>query len=477
MSSVPESVVADQISHFEIEHDLFRHEIDGWCAWHLLRFPVAMELMNLPLSSPARQMRLTGAERIAFAVKDGWSWLRPAKATYLIKTFDSALGELRDDGFHDVYFDQLLHTIEGGFKLQALNFRQFLPRVKEAAYPHNMTTTALDIAVGILSRLRVGHEFERVGNELSRALQTLNLHMFTSAFVSRMLRHFYWSKYWYKIILKRLRPRFVVVADTGEFGIIAAAKELSIQTFELQHGIVTHNHPHVLRGSARPYRAKLPIANQILLYGDYWKHELDKSGFYEDELVPVGNIRIDRYRDMRVKYQKKRRDHSCRILLTTQGLDTERLVCFIEEFLSLARHRDVSVALSIKLHPLYDSSSEIYRQRLDQHSNVDIFLGSEGPATFELLTQVDLHLSIASACHYDALGVGVPTVILPLEGFEMVEALYKDGNAFMARTPEQLFDIIERLHSPSDTAVSIDSSYFAKSQAIENINDILQAHL
>ena len=44
------------------------------------------------------------------------------------------------------------------------------------------------------------------------------------------------------LLLKRIRPRILFVADPGEYAIVAAAKELGVKVIELQHGINDRYH-------------------------------------------------------------------------------------------------------------------------------------------------------------------------------------------------------------------------------------------
>ena len=74
---------------------------------------------------------------------------------------------------------------------------------------------------------------------------------------------------------------------------------------------------------------------------------------------------------------------------------------------------------------------------------------------FELLQRANLHVSIASASHYDAIGLGVPTVILPFSTHDVVLPLYQRGHAALARTPEDLARTVrtwQNLRVPSEVS-------------------------
>ncbi len=68
----------------------------------------------------------------------------------------------------------------------------------------------------------------------------------------------------------------------------------------------------------------MPIPDRIFLYGAHWQEELAANGFWQEELRSVGSLRLDQYRDLKIAKDAR----NCKIVLTTQGTDTERLLNF-----------------------------------------------------------------------------------------------------------------------------------------------------
>ena len=84
-------------------------------------------------------------------------------------------------------------------------------------------------------------------------------------------------------------------------------------------------------------------------------------------------------------------------------------------------------------------------------------------------------MSIASASHYDAIGLGVPTVVLPLQTHELVLPLCRAGHAHFAQTPEALADLVlawRTLRLPENV-----SEYYFKQGARANIRRELDLRL
>ena len=216
------------------------------------------------------------------------------------------------------------------------------------------------------------------------------------------------------------------------------------------------------------YKDTLLVPDKVLLFGEYWCGELAANGFYEDELLSVGSLRMDRYRRER---KAKPAGGPTQVVFTTQGLVVPQVAAFLRDFMAMVGDAGLDVALTVKLHPVYDPSPEPYRQALGPDKRVRILQGREMPSTFTLLSQADLHLSIASACHYDALGLGVPSVVLPLSGYTVVENLLQSGHAAAAYTPQELLDLLSTVGSQS-VPLSVQEWYF-KSGALENIQRAL----
>jgi hypothetical protein len=128
--------------------------------------------------------------------------------------------------------------------------------------------------------------------------------------------------------------------------------------------------------------------------------------------------------------------------------------------------------LYVKLHPVYETSKESYKAAFGGNSRVHVVLGNEPPSTFELLTQAQLHVSISSTCHYDALGLGVPTVILPFTTHDIVLSLHQAGHAYLAYTPQELLEIV--LHCKDHAVPPEISEWYFTSGALENIKRELE---
>lgn len=464
------------LERLEKKHDLFAHSFDGYSAWRLLRFKAATEIQSLPMDVKPDSLTWNWLkERLLLFLPDLVKFIFPRRSRYVFKTFSSALRELRDNRFVDIYFDAIIGEVKDGFKIETLNSSTFHRRRERALFPVAMTTSFVDLLSIGLSYLGIPKKYNMLMRQIENEIcEESALHDLSQNRIGRALRRFYWSKRLYLSLLRRIRPSFVMTADQNEYAIWAAANDLGIPTLEFQHGLLPRHDPDgALPAVAEDHRKGMIVADRILLYGEYWLNELKQSPFYKDELVVVGSPLIDAYRKKRIEFAEKNKDRSSvTILLTTQGIDRARLIEFIRGFLVSAQGR-LRYQLFIKLHPGFESDKQAYEIPLGTFPNVNILLGAEDPSTYELQCVADFHVSISSASHYDALGIGVPTIILPLASCEEVLHLADSGHAKLARTSEELLDIIL-----NDRGVNVPpevSSYYYAPNALQNIKRVLES--
>jgi hypothetical protein len=117
------------------------------------------------------------------------------------------------------------------------------------------------------------------------------------------VRKFIW-KFWFRL----LRPRsvYLVVWYCGKENLVAAAKDLGIPVFELQHGFVSEEHPwYKMSGEVNATNEYL-LPTALLTYGSYWDELLIQAGYPKDRIRTFGYyVFIPEYRrpeDLPEKY-------------------------------------------------------------------------------------------------------------------------------------------------------------------------------
>lgn len=438
------------LCEIEEQFDLLRHTVDGWSAWPLIRFEISLLLAGITFD---RRRAVPRSTRIRRAIQDVPRLARLKRARHVITTYTSGLVEPDGDRYRDIWFDDVVLAAGSTFKFETLNTPRFERHSGSALVPRDLSSALIEIAAGLLRRVRGSPEVESVSRQLTPVLRgAFGLSAVDDAWVARRLQRFSSLRRVYRRVLNTVRPSYVLVVDASHHGLVAAAKEQGAIVLELQHGVTDRsNASYSWPASAASYRRTMPIPDRLLLYGEHWKRELGMSGFWGDDLRVVGSPRIDRYR----RGSATRDNSLCRIVFTTQGFDFRRTIDFFRQFIEHIGST-VPYHLTIKLHPIHDSNKAPYLEAFRPYRDrVDVISGEERPATFDLLQNAHLHVSVASASHYDAIGLGVPTIILPFKTHEIVLPLQRAGHAWLARTPEDLVSFVRTwptLHVPRQTS-------------------------
>lgn len=428
-----------RLRQLEADHGLLEYEVDGWCVWPLVRFSVdAAHYGDRP---SARRNTLSLTQQLACAVRDLPALAGLPRSRLATVTYASNRSDERDGRFQDVFFDPLLAELGAFYKIEHVDNVGFLTQRRHALIPADMTTAAFDLAASALARLPGPRGTDGVAAGLHAALQAgLGDAPLSRQQLALLLRRFVWLKGGYGALLRRLRPRhLLLVSAYADHALVAAAKEQGIEVIELQHGVLDRYHSgYSWPAEARRHKARMPIPDRLWLYGRYWAEELAANGFWGDALRLVGSLRLDAYR----QHRSEPDEDAYTVVLTSQGWAVDAVAAFLRSFLELAEH-EPPWRLVIKLHP-GERSRAPYEAALSGYPMVTVVSSAQPPSTFQLLCQAHVHVSISSTCHFEALGLGVPTVILPFEGHEMVDHLSATGYAERVESPAELWAAVAR---------------------------------
>jgi hypothetical protein len=444
----------------EARHGFLEYTLDGWCVWPLLRKVVFDRL------SPNRRPG-GGGSRVrplwSQALRDMVGLFHVHKAGLLVKTYTSGLLDETDDGrLRDIWFDDVLLGRTDTIKIEEINNRSLLPVRTRALNPSALTTTLFDtLTRGVAARLNWSAEIDRTARDLSGVIEAEFGVTVPSAAIRSVLANFSLQRRLYSRLLRKVKPHTVIVVDFGEYGLVAAARDLGVRVFELQHGIADRSHPAYAWGRyATPFRGKMPIADRMLLYGEFWKQELSRSDFWNDSLDVVGSSRCDRYRTI----PRTSGSDRYRVLVTADGVESTETIRLLKEFLAAAE--DIHLEVIIKLHPILRASDGPIRRAFSDDARVSTRAATEGASTFRLLRAVDLHVSISSASHYDALGLGTPTAILKAANYGVVAHLHQVGHASLISEGVEILEVLKARGLPVPPEVS---EFYFRSGAVQNI--------
>ena len=396
------------------------------------------------------------------AMRDIFAITRARRAVHaVILTCSSYRTEHEGGRWKDVLFDDYIAGLPGVFKIERINNPLLFRRNQNAMVPSDATTSLLSLYSSfIIPRIPQKKEARRAAALLFEDLKVCpHLGALTVDAIARRLHSFACLRRLWCRLIRYLGAR-VVLCDDGYYqhDMIAGAKEAGAKVCELQHGIfikgeVAYSWPAV----ATRYKEKMPIPDCFYIYGEAWRPLLTDSVFWRGRVQVIGSSRVDRYRNSRAA--RKSKGLVCAILVTAQGLSRDRLAQFLIEFLKEVG-TEITLELYIKMHPAYDDSKFEYSAFFRHDRRVRVVAASEEPSTFQLLSQVDLHASISSTCHYEAVALGVPTIVIALPTYEMMDPLVGMGHAHVAHSPSDMRHLVIK-YKDVEVARDIGASYYA----------------
>jgi hypothetical protein len=436
-----EAEVALILAEFERRHDAFGVTVDGISLWRILRFEVSylMQRLGLPRLSASRQELIASL----FAAIGQMVTARRGIG-YLGVTMNSALRVFDERGWHDVYFDAVMDRIEGGAKMLYADARGFEDNVRHAHRKAVFNDSAVIVLSAILGRLKPVRGHDAAFATLSEWVTSdLSLGDFTPDRIRQKFSVLKWRTALYRLVFRRLRPRCLLVPNSGQFALFLAARGLGIPFVEMQHGIFADSHPDNLPSSALDHdQNALLLPDLLTVYGDYWAEKLQGSALGRlGRVRTVGAPLIDSSRALRMSRFATDPAKPVMTLTSQGGVSAQRAVEFVEAFLKVFPG---PLLLNVRLHPAYEANSSPFDGHFADDDRVVLWRGNAKPDTYEMIAMSDLHLSIYSACHFEALGIGTPTAILALPGHQLVQELAARGDAILIDSPELLADLVTR---------------------------------
>lgn len=446
----------------ERRHELFAHRVDGWSAWRVMRNPVHRLAMALPLVAPVRSNSRRVVEALVATARLLWLLAFAGRREVLVKTCRSGLRMPLGRQFRDVYFDGLLQRGYRYLKLEEVNSPDFEGQAAAALRPADLDPVVFTFWGRVLGTLFPVRALPFCKSVAGLLAQDVVLDV-TPRWLLMRLSTVYWQSRLYALLLARVQPTAVLVSDTGEYALCIASRRRSVRFIELQHGVFDRSHPDAIPAWVPGTAGELVLPNVLACRGTYWIEQLAGTRQGRDHAVAVGNELIDLARERR---RVRAADGRLHLVLTTQGLDSERLARWVAEMIASAPPK-LRWRLSIKLHPVYDAGTHEFAA-LARDAQVHVIGGAEQPNVFDLLADADLHLSIASACHFDAAALGVPSVVVPLSGHEAMLDVVNGVQIFIAKRPSDTWSLAVPAQADATRAQS-----FATPGFIDNLQRLL----
>jgi hypothetical protein len=319
---------------------------------------------------------------------------------YDIWAFSSSMERRLVDGkYHDKLFDHIGNSCGKRILLIETRIFRFYP-YRKIASRHAVSRSVFLLFEELYGRLFL----RKVKVNDPVLLDKINLKV-EGGVDHRLLIRKYLSQYRIMKLVLRLLPNpklvFVSVGYT-HFGYIRAFREKGIPVVEMQHGIISSNHHAYCY--AKAFDA-LQFPNVILTNGEREKEVFGHdNAFPVERVIPVGSFIVDHYARRSFEHV---REGIPRILFTLQdGQMGLKLLRFILDLKPQTRDKYELLVLPRR------TTKEEYIQLLPEVEQLT-FSGSDFYTT---VIRCDLHCTVYSTTAVESLSLGVPNILVNIDG-------------------------------------------------------------
>lgn len=243
--------------------------------------------------------------------------------------------------------------------------------------------------------------------------------------------------------IKLLKINKVICTDEADRArcFIYVANKLGLETFAIQHGIITKASVSYFI----PSKDENYVPKKTFLWGEIFKEILieNTNVYKEDNIFVVGQVRTD-YLFKKINSEKRILDKSnkLKILYATQYVEdlsneaTELLFSALNDFKE-------PYELLIKTHPA-EYSSEKYSNYIKKYNLKDVRIVNDMDI-YDAIIWSDIVVSVHSTINLEALLLNKPSMCLLLNKYWDKGNFVKDGVSFGAKNKEEINYIFKNL--------------------------------
>jgi hypothetical protein len=318
------------------------------------------------------------------------------------------------DGRHlDVHFDALLDSHALPLPAFVIEDAAGWDHVSPIAGPRHAFEEGLAIAASALARtLAGGADIRGTAAALAAIVAEAGLPIERDRLQRRflgVLAGFEATRRVWRWMLAGRAARALLLLDSdAEGGVIAAARETGIPVVELQHGIAGADHVgYQWAPSMAAHRPDMPVPDRILVFGALWRALFTRGGFWrEEEIVPVGTARMERYWDVAARRAERAPGGTLRILFATQWTCRAEAIALWSGVLEAS---SAPIEVLFKIHPVERRQSADYEALAARHpGRARVVDATEN--TFQAMLDADVVASFYSTSLIEAAALGIPAV-------------------------------------------------------------------
>jgi hypothetical protein len=453
------------INRFEKNNDILKYQYENWSLWPIIRWHVIRDLQNR--KDDLAKQKEKKKKMIFPIIKNLLKISRASPKDYFVYTFSRFRSENKKGLSKDIYFDDVINSARNNFiKCEEQIGKGLTPYGENTFINCDFSLLPIHFFAEKLSKIR---NISMLNEKTIEMWKIIEYEFKNLTFDFQKIKHkvyvFYFTKLLFKYLFKFLKTKKIFFIGQP-LAMIAAAKELKIVCIEFQHGYLDRFHHGYSYGSySKKYKPQLPLPEKIMLYGDFFKDELKHTNFWIDEqLYTIGKKTLQKYRESHLI--KKSNNKNKRILITTQGFDTKNLIKFYDNFFSVI-NKEYNV--TIKLHPQYDKYHQDWKKLVKNYENVNL---SNEIDSIKLINECDIHMTIWSTTHIEAIGLGKTSIVMPLKGYKNMQNLIDRKFLFFASDHNELEKIVNDIMIKTTNKTDI-SYYFYKNYSEKRVLEYL----
>jgi hypothetical protein len=448
--------VAGSLTEIERDYDVSSVTARGEQAWPILRWHYAYAIDTKTSTKSNRKSSLDYVEEAFYGLRN---WYGKTKFLFFSDSEQSTRRFIDGE-----YYDRLVDPIIDELTPEAcLLIETPAPKHRPKTYTHTKRIASIT-PIEISARILVLFE-EEIHVEKKEILEKIQATYGIIINDEKILRLYNVKKRLYNLLYKRLQPHVIFFVEYyRDIARVKAAKELSIKTIEVQHGSIGSEHP--------AYNSRLKIDSEyypdlLFAYGEGEKQNLPEGFIYKsDQIYPVGNFLIDYINESYQAEKTLQQDISNfrkSAAITLQKTIVDETLRFV---LEAAELDDEILFIIVPREPLDKNWSLPRNVRIVTELNF-----------YQLMTYVDVHVTVFSSCAMEAPSLGVRNILVNLNNYAKIyygQLLKDETITRYVDTPHELVNEINMLVPIDRNTVMQANSAFITPNYRSNLKRIIK---
>lgn len=463
----------DKFIKFEYEEDLFNKEIQGVKFWHHIRFSLYKDIFKQKYKFSQELSDLSGKKFITkvcdrimlipnLILKNPLYGLKQRDILVL-----NCARRIRDGRYYDdIYTDDILKNVNRTYYVLEEPYLEehFKPiRTENIRYfDYIYFIILIKIIFFKFINPKYGNLCEKDVNELYLLLNNINKifnvnidndRVFKE--IKKLILKYKFGKRYYEKILDKIKPKVIIEEchhDFSRYLFNELAKERSIPTIELQHGVMGRYH------IAYNFFKKIKLdtfPDYIFLFGEYWKKNT-RFPLESDRLIVTGFPYLEK-KTMKVQQICKIDKKNIFLFISSTGKGLSKMAIKLDNLIDHKKYKII-----YKLHP-----KEYYRWEKKyqclRYSNIEV-IDNNDKDIYYYLSMSTFQIGVGSMAIIEGLRFNLETYIYKGSGYKYMEYLYKNNFAKLVSSAEEVI-----MHLNNNQRVLQDKNIFWKSNSLKNI--------